>query len=154
MDLNKKITMSEPGQLEEPKRKVILRKALSLAAMAVEKVKKIPSVILIAAILVNVGFSIYSWYRAGALSKNNPQETAQEETSRLVSAISKLIILPEDETPTIATVTDLEKLKDQPFFARAKVGDKVLIYATARKAILYDPAANKIIEVAPINLGE
>jgi hypothetical protein len=32
------------------------------------------------------------------------------------------------------------------------LGDKVLIYSRAQKAILYSPSKNKIIEVAPINL--
>ena len=53
----------------------------------------------------------------------------------------------------MATVSDLEKLKDQPFFAKAKIGDKVLIYTDAKKAILYDPVNDKIVEVAPINIG-
>ena len=64
-----------------------------------------------------------------------------------------MIVLPEDEIPTVATVSDPEKLKEQPFFSDAKKGDKVLIYANAKKAILYDPMANKIVTVAPINIG-
>jgi hypothetical protein len=53
----------------------------------------------------------------------------------------------------VATVSDPEKLKEQPFFTQAKKGDKLLIYAKARKAILYDPAINKIIEVSTLNIG-
>ena len=67
-----------------------------------------------------------------------------------IAAVSRLIVLPEGEEPTIATVTDPEKLKDQPFFARAKPGDKVLLYTQAKKAYLYDPVADKLLEVAPI----
>jgi len=44
------------------------------------------------------------------------------------------------------------KLSEQEFFKQAQVGHKVIIYAKAGKAILYDPVANKIVEVAPINL--
>ena len=83
----------------------------------------------------------------------DPQKQAQQETRDLVRAVSQLMILPEGEDPTIATVADTEKLKDQPFFSRAEIGDKVLLFTTAKKAILYRPTANKIIEVAPINLG-
>jgi hypothetical protein len=61
------------------------------------------------------------------------------------------MVLPADETPTIATVSDPEKLKDQPFFANAKKGDKVLIFSNSAKAILYSPTEDKIVEVAPIN---
>lgn len=86
--------------------------------------------------------------------KKDISTTRQNETKELLANIAKLVVLPEDETPTIATVSDPDKLKNQPFFARAKKGDKVLIYASARKAILYDPVANKIVEIAPINPGE
>ncbi|MEK7552854.1 MAG: hypothetical protein AAB505_01975 [Patescibacteria group bacterium] len=76
-----------------------------------------------------------------------------DETEQLLARVSELIVLPAEEQPTIATVTDPEALKGQPFFARAKNGDKVLIYSKAQKAILYDPVKNLILEVAPINLN-
>ncbi len=79
--------------------------------------------------------------------KQNPQKAVQEETARIIKKVSKLINLP-DEQPTIATVSDPELLKDQPFFAKAEKGFKVLIYANIGKSILYDPVKNKVIEVA------
>ena len=86
--------------------------------------------------------------------KNDPQLAAQTELNKLVAEVGALISLPEGEDPTIATVTDPEKLKDQAFFAQAKAGDKVLLYTNAKKAILYSPTDHKIIEVAPISLGQ
>ena len=77
---------------------------------------------------------------------NSPEKLASNEINDVVAKVSKIIILPEGEEPTIATVLDLEKVKDQPFFANAKIGDKVLIYLKAKKAFLYDPIANKIVE--------
>lgn len=74
----------------------------------------------------------------------------ENEDKGLIEKIGKLIDLPPDESPTIATVTDVEKIKNQPFFSKAKNGDKVLIYNNAKKAILFDPIANKIIEVGPL----
>lgn len=85
--------------------------------------------------------------------KANPQKAAQEESKDLITKVGKLIVLPEGEEPTVATVTDTELLKGQSFFANAKTGDKVLIYTNARKAILYSPENDKIIEVAPVNIG-
>ena len=55
------------------------------------------------------------------------------------------------ETPTIATVSDPEALKNQAFFVDAKKGYKVLIYSNAKKAFLYDPSADKIVNIAPLN---
>jgi hypothetical protein len=78
------------------------------------------------------------------------EEAAQLEISTLIERVGKLIVLPEGEEPTVATVSDPAKLKDQVFFANAKVGDKVLIYTKARKAYLYDPEGDILLEVAPI----
>ena len=94
---------------------------------------------------------------AGYLYKNRvktPQDQAkavEKEVADIIRAVGKLIVLPENETPTVATVTDPEKLRSQPFFAHVEAGDKVLIYAQARKAILYSPILNKIKEVSPVN---
>ena len=88
--------------------------------------------------------------------KTNPsivQKAAQEEVKKLLEGVGRLISLPEGEEPAVTTVTDVEKLKDQAFFAKAKNGDKVIIYTQAKKAILYDPTEKKILDVAPINIG-
>lgn len=82
------------------------------------------------------------------------QELNKGEVAALVAKVRMLYELPGDEQPTVATVADAEALKkSEPFFAKAQNGDKVLIYAKAKKAILYRPSTNKIIEVAPINIG-
>lgn len=86
-------------------------------------------------------------------TNTNPAVQAEKEAEGLVVRVGKLILLPEGETPTVATVSDPERLKDQPFFAKAKVGDKVLLYQNSKKAYLYDPINNKLLEVAPISLG-
>ena len=85
--------------------------------------------------------------------KQNPQAQAQKETVEVMEKVSKLMVLPVGETPTLATVSDPEALKDQVFFAQAQKGDKVLIYSQAKKAILYSVVLNKIIDVAPLNIG-
>ncbi len=84
---------------------------------------------------------------------SNPQEAAKTQVSEAVAKIGQLVDLPSGETPTLATVTDPSRLKDQAFFANARVGDQVLIYTQAKKAILYRPSTNKIIEIAPVNIG-
>lgn len=81
------------------------------------------------------------------------QEALKEETLKLTAKVASLIAVPEGETPTVATVTDPERLKASPFFINAKLGDKVLIYTSAKKAVLYRPDEQKIIEVGPISIG-
>ena len=108
--------------------------------------------ILAVLVVVALGAAVYFYVQLNQL-REDPQKVAQEEAKTLVTKVGKLIVLPEGEEPTVATVTDPNLLKDQPFFANAKAGDKVLIYTNARKAILYNPEENKIVEVAPVNIG-
>ena len=103
-------------------------------------------------VVVTAGTTAYYFYDQASTLKKDPGKIAQEENSKLVAQVGKLIVLPPGETPTIATVADPSKLTDQAFFAKAKKGDKVLIYAGAKKAVLYSPESNKIVEIAPINI--
>jgi hypothetical protein len=70
--------------------------------------------------------------------------------AEIIAAVGKLMLLPSDETPTLAKVSDPAVLQDQIFFKNAVIGDVVLMYAKSLRAILYDPQQNKIIEVGPI----
>lgn len=107
--------------------------------------------ILAGAIASSVYF--YNKWRQTQSRIDHPEQFAQTEGRALIAKVEKLIELPQGEDPTIATVSDYEKVKNQPFFARSMNGDKVLIYTQAKKAILYRPATNKIIDVAPVNMG-
>ena len=118
--------------------------------LVLSKQKFINIVILIVAI-VAVILSGYFYYQLHNLK--SPQALTSKETMDLVSKVSKLYLVPADETPTVATVSDPEILKNQSFFIRSLKGDKVLIYAQAGKAILYRPSADKIVEVASISNG-
>jgi hypothetical protein len=75
------------------------------------------------------------------------------EITKLLDEVGKIIELPTGEMPTIATVSDVEKVKIQPFFAKAQNGDKVIIYSASKKAILYRPSEKKIIEVGLVNIN-
>lgn len=112
----------------------------------------ITAVTLLVLITTSAAIYFYLQYQKTAtlLSGKN---TASDEAKKIIEKVGKLMLLPSDEQPTIATISDREKLVDQPFFARAKNGDKLIVYNNARRAILYDPIANKIIDVAPVNIS-
>jgi hypothetical protein len=105
-------------------------------------------------VIVILGIVAFYFYNQYQNIKKNPNQVAQAETDALVAQVGKLIDLPKDETPTVATVLDKEKLKDQPFFANAANGDKILIYTKAKKAIVYRPSQNKLINVGPIAIDQ
>lgn len=76
---------------------------------------------------------------------------SQTEVESILTDIGKLIEVPSDEIPTIATVTDKTKLQNQTILKKAENGDKVIIYSKAQKAILYRPSTKKIVDVVPVN---
>lgn len=85
--------------------------------------------------------------------RNSPAVSADQEVKDLVAKVGAHMALP-SEKPTIATVEDTQKLAGQAFFKHARNGDKVLMYAESKKAILYRPATDKIMEVAYLNIQE
>ncbi len=107
-------------------------------------------VVLSATTLLSAGAAVYFYLQFQDLSKN-PTKPTDNENKNLIARVGKLMVLPVSETPTIATITDLAPFKDQPFFANAKVGYKVIIYSISKRAILYDPVGDKIVEVAPLD---
>ncbi len=111
-----------------------------------------PLVILTAIIAIALGVYSFNQYQKAQKLIKNPSEANVLEIKELVKKVGNLIELP-SEAPTIATVSDITKLKTQPFFAKAMNGDKVLIYTNSKKAIIYRPSTNKIIEVSTINLN-
>lgn len=116
--------------------------------------KKSISIGVLVVLLIAGGVYYFKKPTTPSLTNDPNAPEAQEEMLTLVAAVGELIDLPSGENPTIATITDPEKLKDQPFFVNAKAGYKVLIYPTARKAFLYDPSREKLVEVAPLILGD
>jgi hypothetical protein len=101
--------------------------------------------------LIGTGSIAYYYYNKYKRALKNSAVEGKSEAQSLSDTIGKFMELPEGEDPTLATVTDAEKIKDQLFFAKAQNGDKVLIYTSNKKAILYRPATGKIIEVSAVS---
>ncbi len=81
---------------------------------------------------------------------NKKSEISSDEVIRRAG---KIVVLPSDEIPTVATITDLIPLKDSLFFKDAKLGDKVIIYAKSGKAVIFRIGENKIVEIGPLNFN-
>lgn len=111
-------------------------------------------VLLLIATSSGTAYYFYSKYQVAQDKLDNPEIAAQTEVKILTDQLSKIMVLPVDEEPTVATVLEKDKIQDQPFFVNAENGDKVIIYTKAMKAILFRPSENKIIEVAPIEISQ
>jgi len=92
-------------------------------------------------LLVATSFIAGKIYTDVSMKRDDAKQTIQE--------VKKIILAP-TETPTVATVTDVTKLSGQAFFKDALDGDKVLVYAKAKVAILYRPSKHMIINVGPV----
>ncbi|OQA36339.1 MAG: hypothetical protein BWY53_00541 [Parcubacteria group bacterium ADurb.Bin326] len=104
--------------------------------------------------IIIAGWFGYDWYRSEReverLSQKPTAEKMSADTAVLLGKIKKHMFLPEED-PTIATITDAENLiQQQPFYAGAQNGDKLLIFPNAKKAIIYSEARDKLINVGPI----
>jgi hypothetical protein len=125
------------------------------------KLPKLPNVALptsrlpwmIVAALVLFSAFMFVQYRGAQAKLRSPQATAAnvKQVNDTLGKVARLVIVPSGETPTVATVSNADKLKAQTFFANAKDGDKVIVYAKAKQAILYRPSTNQIVTMAPVS---
>jgi hypothetical protein len=111
------------------------------------------AIVAVVAIAAVPGYYYYAQYRTTQEMLRNPAQAAQRELDEVMGKVKTHIAVP-DERPTLATVSDVGKLQSQPFFANAANGDKVLIFANAKKAVLYRPEADLVIEVAPLTISQ
>lgn len=99
-------------------------------------------------------FYKYKTYFSSKADTATRLDRIKKDTVRLVKIVSRHVLLPVGEEPKVATIVDVEKLrKDQPvFYENAKNGDKVLIYFISKKAFIYDPENDIVINIGPVLL--
>lgn len=105
------------------------------------------------------GFGGYFYKKYTDVKSQSPERLQQAKTQDIIKEVGKLYALPNDEDPTIATVSDDKEKRDQlkkeyPFFDRAEGGDIALIYTKAKVAILYRPSTKQILKVSPVNVED
>src|SRR6185437_12008132 len=103
-----------------------------------------------ALVIVGIGLYYFIQYHHAQNLLKDPLLASEMQQETIVKNVTKLTQVPPGEQPTIAKISDISKLNNQPFFQNAKNGDFVLIYTKAKEAILYDPVSNKVLRVGPI----
>lgn len=101
-----------------------------------------------------LGLDYYKTQRELSEFQDSEEAVAIKEKNDLLKKVGRIALLPQDEDPTIATVTDAFRLRGQKFFSQAENDDKVIIFPKAQRAILYRPNIDKVIESAPININD
>lgn len=102
--------------------------------------------VLTVVIIILVGLAMFINSNESQSSQNIP-----ETESAIISAVSKHYVLPTDEQPALATVTDKTKL-NSTLAKRAQDGDRILIYQKNQQAIIYRPSLDKIVDVTPVQI--
>jgi hypothetical protein len=107
---------------------------------------------LIVIVLLLASLFLYDQYREAKRKLEAGTTKNSQQVTDTVSRVSKLILLPTNETPTIVTVKDASKLKGEAFYTDAKDGDVTLVYSKQKRAILYRPSQNIIVNVAAVTV--
>lgn len=106
----------------------------------------IAGIVLIIGLVIFALFSSY-FFKSSKDIKSDAQSASQQ---KIIDDVAAMLSVPGD-IPVIATVTNLDKLADQPFFAKAHEDDKLLYYQTTNKVVLYRPAEKRIIEIGTLS---
>lgn len=84
--------------------------------------------------------------------KESTERSGQQVADEVLGKIRQHMRLPEDLQPTVATIIDVDRLREtSDFYKDAKNGDHLIL--TETRAILYDPATDRIIDVVPVILN-
>ena len=158
IDLKKSEQRIEPPQQAALEKKVpspIVRHERKTRVYTIGAILSTASVAMIIGVAIGAGGSWITYEKSTPISltaSSTAPVVEKKSSETIVERVGKLLLLPADESPTIAAVSDISKLQDQLFFKNAKNGDVVLMFAKAQRAVLFDPELNKIIEVAPLTV--
>lgn len=84
--------------------------------------------------------------------QNSTQKNGQEVAQQVLAKVRNHLDLPTDPQPTVATIVDVDKLKQtSDFYSKAKNGDHLII--TENRAILYDPDRDIILDMVPVRVN-
>lgn len=73
------------------------------------------------------------------------------KSDEIITKVSKLYLLPNTETPTVARLEDKDRIDEgKEFYKNAKNGDYLLVYRNEKLALLYRENIDKLIYVSPV----
>jgi len=83
--------------------------------------------------------------------RKSTQGNGEEIANQVLAKVRKHIDVPTTPAPTVATITDIDKLKEaNEFYKLAENGDNVII--TDKRAILYSVKKDIVLDVVPVRI--
>lgn len=84
--------------------------------------------------------------------RKSTQRGGQEVATEVLSKVRRHMVVAEEPQPTVATIVDINRLKEaSEFYNVADNGDHLII--TEKRAILYDPDRDIILDVVPVRIN-
>jgi len=85
--------------------------------------------------------------------RETAQRSGQAVADEVLEKLRRHIELPVEPVPTVATIVDVEQLRQaNDFYAPAENGDHLVI--TDRRAILYDADRDIILDIVPVQINQ
>lgn len=114
------------------------------------------TVLVLLIVVLALGFGAYQYREAQRLkTTEGQQELSQAQIDELKNEVGDHIILPKDAEPVVATINNVDELKKtQDFYKLAKNGDKLLIYQKTKRAIIYRPSEDIIVNVGGLDISQ
>jgi hypothetical protein len=108
-------------------------------------------VVVLVLVVAFVGYRVIKGDEVPSFEVAEGTQLSEEQIGDLLGRISRLIQLPEEKNPLIATINDAAALRaEQAFYRDAENGDQLVIFAERAMAVIYRPSADKLINVGPI----
>ena len=86
--------------------------------------------------------------------ENTPAIIYAHKLQSMTQQVNKVVPLPKDEQPLVATVTDVTILPKEKFFSYAANGDKILMYRKHKLAVLYRPSMKEVVTEAELTFSD
>ncbi len=131
----------EPKKPKPPRKKLAVKIKLPKSSLAWW---------LVLALIVFSVFMFVQYREAQSKLRAATPAAAAQQVNDVVAKVRKLAVVPANETPTVATIKDVNKLKGYTFFAKARQGDKLLVFKKDNQAILYRPSTNQIVTISTV----
>ena len=85
--------------------------------------------------------------------RESTERRGTEVAQQVLSDVRQKMDIPSDPEPTVATIIDVEALRQSnEFYNKAENGDHLII--TENRAILYDPDRKIILDVVPVQINQ
>lgn len=111
--------------------------------------KFIAGLLLVGAVAIG---GYYAWNHNSGSGLGNlsaDSKLSDSQVAQVVARISQFLVVPVGEDPTATVIKDVAQLAaQQSFYQGAQDGDILVLYTS--RAIIYDPKADKLVNVGPI----